>query len=202
MATLIEELTQQLGGQALGQIASQIGGNQEQTGAAVSAALPVLVSALARNASSPGGAEALAGALSRDHDGSILDNLGGLLGGQVSGRGADGGGILGHMLGGQPGRVESAVSKTSGLDMASVTRLLPILAPMVLGMLGKKQKQGGLDVGGLASMLGGEREQIERQAPGMAGMVGQLLDADGDGSVADDLLKMGGGLLGGFLGKK
>lgn len=202
MSMLLNMLTSQLAGPMIGQLAGQIGASEQQTGAAVSTAVPMLVTALARNASSPQGAEALAGALARDHDGSLLDNIGGLLAGQAAGKQVDGTGILGHLLGAKRGRVEQAVSSSSGLDLGAVAKLLPLLAPIVMSLLGKTKKEQGLDVGGLASMLGGERDEIDRQAPGMAGMVGQLLDADGDGSVADDLLKMGGGLLGGFLGKK
>ena len=33
-------------------------------------------------------------------------------------------------------------------------------------------------------------------------MLGQHLDGDGDGSVADDVAKLGGSLLGGLFGKK
>ena len=202
MSMLLNALAKQLGGPMMGQLAGQIGASETQTGAAVSTALPMLVSALARNAASTQGAESLGAALARDHDGSVLDNISGLLAGQATGKQANGAGILGHLLGAQQGRVEQAVSTGSGLDAGSVAKLLPMLAPIVMGMLGKTKKEQGLDVGGLMSMLGGERDALEQQTPGMAGMVGQLLDADGDGSVADDLLKMGGGMLGGLLGRK
>ncbi|HRF38840.1 MAG TPA: DUF937 domain-containing protein, partial [Saprospiraceae bacterium] len=61
-----------------------------------------LVSALARNASTEQGAAALSNALDRDHDGSILSNLAGLLGGQApaqDNRALNGAGILNHILG-------------------------------------------------------------------------------------------------------
>jgi len=67
----------QIAGPALGQISGQIGADPQSTQTAVSAALPLLLGALARNASQPGGAEALAGALGRDHDGSVLDHVAG-----------------------------------------------------------------------------------------------------------------------------
>ena len=35
-----------------------------------------------------------------------------------------------------------------------------------------------------------------------AGMLGQLLDQDGDGSVADDIAKLGTGLLGSLFRKR
>jgi hypothetical protein len=36
----------------------------------------------------------------------------------------------------------------------------------------------------------------------MGGMLGSLLDQDGDGSIADDVAKLGGGLLKNLLGKR
>jgi hypothetical protein len=57
----------------------------------MSMAIPILVSALNRNASSPTGRQSLENAINRDHDGGILDNIGGYLGG------GGGGGIGGGM---------------------------------------------------------------------------------------------------------
>ena len=42
---------------------------------------------------------------------------------------------------------------------------------------------------------------VERKAPDL-GMLGSLLDADGDGDIKDDVAKMGGSLLKSFLGKR
>ncbi len=80
-----------------------------------------------------------------------------------------------------------------------VTKLLPMLAPVVMGALGRQKRQRGLDAGGLASMLGAERSDMERANPA-AGMLGKLLDQDGDGSAVDDIARLGKGLLGGLFG--
>ena len=163
------------------------------TSKAMSAAMPALLGALARNASSGSGAEALASALSRDHDGGILDDLTGFLG---KGDTSAGDGILGHVLGANRDNVAAGVSRSSGLDVSAVQKLLPMLAPVVLGMLGREQRAQSLDASGLASMLGQESRADERAAPGL---VSSLLDADGDGSVLDDVARIGSGLLGGLL---
>ncbi|MFQ5351250.1 MAG: hypothetical protein ACE5EG_12485, partial [Thermoanaerobaculia bacterium] len=54
------------------------------------------------------------------------------------------------------------------------------------------------DLGGL---LRQEHRSAARQAPDL-GMLGSLLDADGDGDIKDDVAKLGGSLLKGFLGKR
>ena len=199
MASLFETLTQTLGGDTLKQIASQVGADEKTTGTAVAAALPTLMSALARNASKDDGASSLHRALEKDHDGSILDNLGGFLGKPEAGPGE---GILRHLLGNQRRAVETGLSRSSGLSAESTSKLLTTLAPILLGALGRQQKQEGLDPSKLAGLLGSERKEVERRAPEAMGLAGALLDADGDGDVEiDDIAKKGLGMLGKMFGK-
>ena len=77
---LAAQLLNQLQGQPLEQMAQQLDVSPAQAGSAVSAALPMMLGALAGNAQTAGGAQALLGALQRDHAGGGAD-LGGLLGG-------------------------------------------------------------------------------------------------------------------------
>ena len=100
---------------------------------------------------------ALFGALSRDHDGSLLDDIGGFLGGSLGGaKAAAGAAILGHILGGKQGSVETGLSRASGLDGATIAKLLPLLAPIVMGVLGRLSRQQSLDAGGVSGYLTGE----------------------------------------------
>ncbi len=191
--SILEMLSQQLGSSAIKQISQQLGTDPSTASKAVAGALPMIVSALARNASKPGGADALHKALEKDHDGSVLDNIGSLLGGS---QGGAGNAILRHVLGGQRNTVESGLGRATGLSAGSTGQLLSMLAPLVMGALGKQQRQGGLDSGGLADLLGGERRRVEKADPGVAGMLTSFLDADGDGKISDDVAKMGVGLLG------
>ncbi len=191
-------LTQQLtGGDNLGQLSRQLGADSGATQQAVGAALPMLLGALAKNSSRADGAEALNRALDK-HDGAVLDDLGGFLN---SPNIDDGNGILGHVLGNKRQAVEAGVSKASGLNTSMVTKLLPMLAPVVMGALGRQRRTQNMDAGGLAGMLGGERQAIEQSNPAF-GMLGKLLDQDGDGNIADDIANMGKGLLGGLFGKR
>ncbi len=197
MSGILDMLTEQLGGDAVRQISRQIGADEGATAAAIQSALPVLVGALAKNAAQPQGAEALKAALERDHDGSILDDL---VGAFTGGGGGMGEAILGHVLGGRRSGVEAGLSQASGLDGRAIAQLLAMLAPLVMGALGKAQRQGGFDVGGLAGMLRGEQQQARaRQGGGGGGLLASFLDSDGDGEVSDDLARMGAGLLGNLL---
>jgi hypothetical protein len=203
MSELATLLSQALGGGTVPQIARQIGADERQTETAVQAAIPILIGALDRNTDQPGGAEALFGALERDHDGSLLDNLGGFLGGSFGGSKATAGGaILDHVLGRKKGSVETGLSRASGLDPATIAKLLPILAPIVMSVLGRLSRQKGLDASGVSGYLTNERERVQQAQPDGMAVLGKLLDSDNDGEVIDDVVKLGSGLLGGFFSQR
>lgn len=207
MASLMDLLEDSLDQRTVSQIGNQLGLDPQTAQGAISAAIPMIVAGLARNASTPSGANALNGALQRDHDGSLLDDLGGFLGGgggggQMAGMGGIGGAILGHVFGGRQSTMENTLGRSSGLDGATAARLLAMLAPIVMAALGRARAQNQLDGGGLTDLLGGERARMQQASPDGFGMLTSMLDSDGDGSIADDVAKMGGGLLGSLFGKR
>lgn len=187
-------LQDSLGGETVNQLSQAIGADEGTTGNAIQAALPMLLGGLANNSSTESGAASLFSALDRDHDGSVLNDLGGLLGGLGASQGA---GILGHIFGGQQNAVEQGVSQASGLDLSKVAPLLALLAPVVMGALGRTQRSQGLGVGDLAGLLGGATQQMGSGSP-LMGILSQTLDRNNDGSAVDDVM----GMIGGFLGGK
>lgn len=191
MSSLTQMLLGQLGENGLSSLGESLGANPAATKTAAAAALPLLFSALAKNASSDDGATALDRALDRDHDGSVLDGITNALSDES--QATVGNGILKHVLGSQRGDAETGIAKVSGLDSNQSAQMLAKLAPLVMGTLGKAKRTQGLDAGGLASMLAGEGSQAQSQLSGLAGM----LDRDGDGSVADDVIGGLGKLFGG-----
>jgi hypothetical protein len=199
MSSMLEELAGALGGDTLGQLAGVLGADNDVVSKGVAAALPALLGGLARNARQPEGASALTNALGNDHDGSILDSLGSIFGGnqwaqQQANR--HGESILGHLFGQSRPRVEQQVSASSGLSSAMVSKLLPLLAPVVLGYLGKKMRGG--DSNQIASTLEQERVAVQQND----GMFGQILDMlDGDDDNDGGLMDMAGDLLKGQAGK-
>ncbi len=201
----MEMLQGQLPQGLVDQLSQQIGGaDKQQTAVAASGIMNTLVSALARNASSEQGATNLSNALDRDHDGGILDNLMGVLSGNAqsqSDRTMNGAGILNHILGDRQDGVSNMVSNMSGLNNNQTSQLMTMLAPVVMGLLGKTKRENGLDIGGLASLLTGQASQNQQSNPAMS-MVTRFLDSDGDGSVMDDVANMGMKFLGGLFAKK
>jgi hypothetical protein len=162
----------------------------------VSAAIPVLLAALGQEATSPG----LRQAIERDHDGSVIDNLDGYVEGTaaLNPRATDGAGILEHTLGDRQQDVAQALSAKTGLDLGSIMQLLPILAPIVMGMLGKKARTEGTGggMGDLGSILGGLTG-----GSGSGGGLGDILGSLTGGSArAGSGEQSGSGGLGDLLG--
>jgi hypothetical protein len=201
--SLTDELFNQLQGQPLADIASQLGLSPSQAGGAVSAALPLLLGALGRNASQPQGAEALFGALQRDHAG--LD-IGSVLG-SVLGGGGQGSEILGHIFGARQQGAAQGLGAATGLGSDQAGTLLKVLAPIVLSYLAQRMfSQGGApstnasasSPQALGQMLGDEHQNITQQGGLAGGLLGSVLDRDGDGDTDfSDLIGMAGSLLGG-----
>ena len=192
----LEALLGLLQGQDIGNLASQVGGNEGEAKNGVMAALPAMLAALGKNTGTEKGAEELNNALEKKHDGSILNNLSGYLSNPDL---KDGAGILNHLFGNQTSNVANAVSQSSGLDTNGSMKMLQMLAPILMGMLGQQKKQNNLDakgLGNLTSMLASNFGS-EAGAAGIMEAVTNLLDANKDGNVMDDIMGMVGKFFGG-----
>jgi hypothetical protein len=170
------ESLQQLLNPHADQIGQQIGANPAETQQAISASIPALLASLQQQATT--GGPGLQQAVEQDHDGSILDNLGGYLNGtaNLDSRTTDGNGILDHLLGGQQPAVHQALSSRTGLSSSTIANLLPILAPIVMGYLGRQARSSsGAGSGGLGD-LGGILGSLTGGQPGMgSGGLGDIL---------------------------
>ena len=212
MAGILDLLNSDLGKTIVNGVAGQTGQSKNKTSELLTMALPVLTQAMKRNASSSEGAQSLMNALKDKHDGSILDNLDGLFDGGVNEDVLqDGNKILGHVLGTKQQNVTNTLSVKSGIDSNSVAQILQVAAPILLGLLGKQSQQQNISSqNSLENMLGGlitNNSKKQEQS-----FLESILDADGDGSIIDDVADMVlgnnkkksglGGILGGLFGKK
>jgi len=187
MAGMTDMLEQLLGGQA-DRIGSRIGADESQTRSALSLAIPSIIAALGNE---EGAGTGLKQAVEQDHDGSILDDLTGYLDGtaNLSPRTTNGAGILEHALGDRQANVERSLSSKTGLSMDSIGQLLPILAPIVMGMLGKQSRSaaggsggGGFGLDDLGGLLGGETAAAQARNPDLSDILGSLGGLGGGGS--------------------
>ena len=191
------DLQQLLGGslrqEATQLISQQLGLDESQAQNAVNLALPTLLNALNKNASTEQGAAALSNAISNDHNGIGLSDLAGLAQNALGGQGAS---ILQHILGGSQNNVTNAIAQNSGIGGGQASQVLQILAPIVLNALGNQSQQsgGGINIGNIAGILSNFVGNQQQQAPQNQNIITSLLDRDKDGSAVDDVLGMLGGL--------
>lgn len=196
-------LQSQLSDDVLQQLSQQVGAPPTQTASAANGIFAALLGGLAGNAaSSQSGLQSLMMALDRDHDGSILDDLGEIIGAMASGNqpasnALNGAGILSHILGDRQEAVAQQVGQSSGLTTQQVMRLLPLLAPVVMAVLGRARQSGQLDMGGLLQTLLGSAQSA--QSSGYGDLIGTLLSGALAGQQGQQP-QQGGGLLGSLLG--
>lgn len=205
---LFDMLTQASGGAAVQQVSQKTGLSQDQTSMAIKALLPAIAAGLQRNVGQPGGLQSLLGALENGNHDRYLDKPETLAQPDAI---MDGNAILGHLLGSKDTSraVASQASQKTGIDSQLLKMILPMIATMAMGSLSKQTKEpnmlqalagvlnggqpqapnGGLG-GLLGGLLGGGQKQAAQQPQGALGMLGGLLDADGDGSPMDDIFKM------------
>ena len=195
---LSELLNSAIGQSIVRNVAGQLGVNENQASSAVNMAIPAILAGMTRNARSQDGAVSLNNALEKKHDGSLLENLSGMLQDHTSELQSDGDGILGHVFGNNRTAVEQGIAQKSGVSLSKIGPLLAIVAPIVMAYLGKEKRQTNTGAGGLGDLLGGllggATQQRSTTGGGLMDMLGGILDKDGDGNPLDDLL---GGFLGG-----
>jgi len=203
---ILDLLKQQMTPDVINGLTQKIGAKDpKQTETAVDTALATLVGAMKQTTADPQKGASFLDALDRDHDGSVLDDITGFIGGNFAGnqRAANGMGILNHLLGQKQNSAFDMLSQISGLSSGQSSNLMATLAPLVMGMLGRQRRQasGGFGISDIFNLLNGSmnnnRQRVQHQS-----IVEKFLDADGDGSIMDDIAgSVGKGLLNKLFGR-
>ena len=162
---IVDVISSQLSGDVLGKLGGLIGGSQQQTQTATSAAVPALLQIFGKLASSRSGADQMAGAMG-GLDLSMLGNLAGYLGGgNTSGMSKIGGDLLGSLLGGgNLTKIIGTLASFVGSQPDLIKKLLPYLTPIVLGMVAK-QFTGRPDASGVQRLFSEQSSNIAAAMP-------------------------------------
>ena len=184
----ITDILQQMGG--IQSMARQLGISESQAATGSAALIPAILGGFKKQAQAqPAGLDGLGGMLTRLGGGGLLDDVLGPQPANVN-RGND---VLGQIFGSKD--VSRAVAQNAaaqtGLDPATLKKMLPMLAMLVGGLMSKQGgaalPQGG--AGGLASLVGGLLSGGQ-SAPKSGSGLASLLDLNGDGNSLDDILGM------------
>jgi len=174
---IIGLLKEQMSESVLGKIAGFLGEEKSGVTSAVGSSLPSLLLGLIRKGNEPGGADNLVGMLQEGkHDGGILDNLGSVLDGGPATKDllSSGKGLLASILGDKAGGLGDLIASASGIRKESGASLLGLLAPIVMGFLGKTLKSSGsFNAKGLMDLLLGQKDTIRAALPaGVSSLLG------------------------------
>jgi len=174
---LIEQLMGQLNTQEnTEKISGAVGADQDSTKNALSNIIPILTKAL--------------GNQDANEMGNMLEQAK-----QGSGNAQE---MVSNLLGDKANLIQQFLGKTTSMDSSQSSSFLNQVLPMVMGALGQKQQEEGLDNAQLSSAL---NESNEKAAQGNSqfSQLTALLDKDGDGEITDDLINMGKGVIGNFF---
>lgn len=177
--SIIAAVSRFLTPEMVGKIGSATGLDRATAQKAVDASVPAILGGFADLASKPAGARQLASAIAEQPSG-LLSTLATVMSGNKQLQ-ENGGGMLASLLGsGALGTMVSGVSKFAGIEQGPARGLIGLLAPAVLGVLGREQHAAGMDAAGLARMLVGQKDQISAaMPPGLSSMLGTLGTRDG-----------------------
>ena len=158
------------GNDAVSAISQNLKIDQKQVSSVITAALPSLLGAMQKNASTESGAASLAKALG-DHASSAGNILSNLKATDLT----DGNKSLSHIFGGNLTNILGGISKQTGVASNSVSSILASIAPSLLALLGKQNGNSG--AAGLGSLLGavlGGTTQSQSSTGGLGSILGGL----------------------------
>ena len=210
---LFDMISTAQGGQAMTKLGRQFGLNEQQSADVLRNLLPAFSTGLKRNTDTSEGLGALLGALGGGRHERYLDDANVFA---DAGTKTDGDKILGHLFGSKEvsRAVADRAAQQTGVGADILKSMLPYIAPMIMGALFKngqnplgdilgqvlgggratpRRRQGDDPFGPLSDILKGTPlERGSQAAPGDmptsgADIFGSMFDADGDGSVMDDI---------------
>ncbi len=162
---IVKQVMDELSGDLMGQLGSLLGTNAEKTERATAAAVPSLLSALARMMSNNDGAKKLTNVLGGPDNGG-LDNIAQVLRGDASSLLNKGTTMLGSLLDdSMASGIANAVSRFAGLNAGVVRSLLAYLLPLVLGKVAAQWKSQGGTSQALTNLFADQRNQIASAVP-------------------------------------
>lgn len=188
----LQDLLSQMGG--LQQMARELGVNEQQVKSGAAALLPAITGGFKKQAQS-GGIDGLTGMLGQLGGSGLLDSVLASNPTDVS-RGND---VLGQIFGSKDvsRTVAANAATSSGLDAATLQKMLPMLAMAVGGLMSKQAAAPSTPAagGGLGGLVAGLVGGGGNKAAAGGGSLASLLDMDGNGNPLDDVMRLAGKMM-------
>ncbi len=172
MSNFVNEFMKNYGPELSKQMSSTFKVDQKTVKVLIPEITPLILSGLKKQKDEQGGAERVDHILNKYGDQNALNNIKGLINLKVNDKSTDA--TLGGLLGKGGPEAVKVLAKKFNIDAAVIQKMIIVLSPLILGALVNKRNSSKSGIAGIAS----------------------LLDANGDGSILDDvagfLLKKGG----------
>lgn len=206
---ILELFKNQVIDQIAGTASSFVGESENTTKGVLETLAPTLLGSLIQKGSTESGASSILNMLKQDnYDGNVLGNMSSLLsggGGNLSSIMDMGLPVVKMLLGDKLGSIVDWVSSNKNAKSSSVSSLLSLAAPFLLGLIGKQVKSDNLGASGLMSLLGSQSSWVKSLLPaGLSSLANFSLGGSdsrssysSSGSSSDN--STGGGGLGKFL---
>lgn len=147
---LTDLLTGNTGNDVAQRAEQKFGISKNQIIALMAVSAPLIISYLKNKSADANEAEALNRTLDKHHTGNILDDPS-----EVESRQEEGNSILSHIFGNQKNTVENKLSENTGISMDKIGPALAMLAPVIMGFIGRQKQQNNVTAGGMGDLLGG-----------------------------------------------
>jgi hypothetical protein len=171
---LLANVKDQIEGQLASHASQILGEDESLVNKAIGGIVPSLLGSLADKGSTEEGANSIFEIL-MDHDGGILDDIGGLFGSgeeTLSKLNQSGTGILDSILGNKVEGIVDLISSVSGIKKSSSSSLLSMVTPFLMGVIGRYVRRNGLNVTGLMEMFKIQKSIIGEALPaGFSGLM-------------------------------
>lgn len=177
---LLESLSGYITPDLISNVAGSLGESQEGVSKAMSSAMPALLGGLLSKADNPNVMDSIMGLVNNksfDAD-NVLSNLGSLVSDKGSAGTLDmGSNFLGMLFGDKQSGVFDTLASSAGLKKSSITKIMGMAAPLVLGYL----KKSGFNASSLIKMLTSQKSVIGSMMPkGLDSLMGFGDNAAGD----------------------
>jgi len=163
MPNFIEDFMSSMGPEVAKKLGSSLNVDQGTIQKIIPILAPMILSGLKNQKDNFGGEQRIDHILNKYGSADVLQNLDQLFSNKMNDPKADP--KLGGLLGDAGTQAANLISKNFNLDSSTAMKLIPMLAPVILGFLTNKRDSQGAGSSGIAS----------------------LLDQNGDGSILDDV---------------
>ena len=183
---LMRMLKDAVGNQVMNKIGGMVGLDPSATNKAFDGASGAILGGMMKKSKTQEGIDKIWG-VAKEHDGSLFDGLGDLLGNQAATDNLQkqGGGVLDMVFGGDRAKTESGVANSLGLSGGIVGKLMALAGPMLMGVIGRYIKNKALNAVGLGSMLSDQSSHLGNYMPaGLSNNLGFNSFLDNAGATA------------------